>query len=181
MIARLMTTLELDPDEAVGLQVTDPPAGCWTAERRGRLGTAVPRLRDLTGRHARTRLPPVRIETRTMKTSQLICSTASGPPTPGDLLADIVPVIDTVFVAGPPVLVMWAGTVLLALMLAGPFALLVTFVVVLVAAAALVALAGAILATPYLLIRRFRAHRVRHATSGTARQALAVASQRAIA
>ena len=41
-------------------------------------------------------------------------------------------------------------------MLAGPFALLVTFVVVLAAAAALVTLAGAILATPYLLIRHFR-------------------------
>ena len=66
-------------------------------------------------------------------------------------------------------------------MLAGPFALLVTFFVVLVAAAALVALAGAILATPYLLIRHFRAHRVRHATGGTAPQALAVQSQRAIA
>ena len=42
-------------------------------------------------------------------------------------------------------------------MLAGPFALLVTFVVVLVAAAALIALAGAILATPYLLMRHLRA------------------------
>ena len=41
-------------------------------------------------------------------------------------------------------------------MLAGPFALLVTFVVVLVAAAALIALAGAILATPFLLMRHLR-------------------------
>ena len=53
-------------------------------------------------------------------------------------------------------LVAWAGTVLFALMLAGPFALLVTLVVALAAAAALVTLAGAILATPYLLIRHFR-------------------------
>ena len=53
-------------------------------------------------------------------------------------------------------LLVWAGTVLLALMLAGPFALLVALVVALVAAAALVTLAGAILATPYLLIRHFR-------------------------
>jgi hypothetical protein len=81
--------------------------------------------------------------------------TASGPRTRGDLLADVLPVFDTVYVAGPPLLVAWVGTVLFALMLAGPFALLVTFVVVFAAAAALVALAGAILATPYLLIRHF--------------------------
>jgi hypothetical protein len=42
-------------------------------------------------------------------------------------------------------------------MLAGPFALLAAFVVALAAAAALMTLAGAILATPYLLIRHFRA------------------------
>jgi hypothetical protein len=81
---------------------------------------------------------------------------ASAPPTIGELLEDTLPSIDTVFVAGPPVLLAWAGTVLFALMLAGPFALLVTFVVVFAAAAALVTLAGAILATPYLLIRHFR-------------------------
>jgi hypothetical protein len=52
--------------------------------------------------------------------------------------------------------VAWAGTVLFALMLAGPFALLVTLVVALAAAAALVTLAGAILASPYLVIRHVR-------------------------
>ena len=44
-------------------------------------------------------------------------------------------------------------------MLAGPFALLVTCAVVVVAAAALVALVGAILASPYLLVRHVLAHR----------------------
>jgi len=78
----------------------------------------------------------------------------SGTRTRGDVLADVLPVFDTVYVAGPPILVAWAGTVLFALMLAGPFALLVTFVVVFAAAAALVTLAGAILASPYLLVRR---------------------------
>jgi hypothetical protein len=91
-----------------------------------------------------------------MTTTQPITPTASGPPTLGDQLAEVLPVIDTVYVAGPPVLLAWAGTVLFALMLAGPFALVVTLAVVLVAAAAVVALAGAILATPYLLIRHFR-------------------------
>ena len=72
-----------------------------------------------------------------------------------------------------------AGTVLLALMLAGPFAFLVTLIVVLVAAAALVTLAGAILATPYLLVRHLRRHRVRQTTRYMERQLVAVESQRA--
>jgi hypothetical protein len=91
-----------------------------------------------------------------MNSTEPFTPTASGPPTRGDLLADVLPVIGTVYVAGPPILLAWAGTVLFALMLAGPFALLVTLVAVVVAAAALIALAGAILATPYLLIRHFR-------------------------
>jgi hypothetical protein len=91
-----------------------------------------------------------------MHNTQRTTPTASGPPTLRDEVAEIDPIIGTVFVAGPPVLIMWAGTVLFALMLAGPFALLVTLVIVFAAAAALVALAGAILASPYLLIRHFR-------------------------
>jgi hypothetical protein len=91
-----------------------------------------------------------------MHTTEPIHPTASGPRTLGEQLADVLPVIGTIYVAGPPVLVAWAGTVLFALMLAGPFALLVTLVAVLAAAAALVTLAGAILASPYLLIRHFR-------------------------
>jgi hypothetical protein len=91
-----------------------------------------------------------------MNTTNPITPTASGPSTLGDQLAEILPVVDTVYVAGPPVLVAWAGTVLFGLMLAGPFALVVTLALVLVAAAAVVTLAGAILATPYLLIRHFR-------------------------
>jgi hypothetical protein len=116
-----------------------------------------------------------------MNTTEPISPTASEPPTVGDMLADIVPVLETVFVAGPPVLFVWAGTVLLALMLAGPFALLVTLIVVLVAAAALVTLAGAILATPYLIVRRLRRHRARHTTSYVKPQLVAVESQRATA
>ena len=90
-----------------------------------------------------------------MNTTEPFTPTASGPPTRSDVLADVLPVIGTVYVAGPPILLAWAGTVLFALMLAGPFALLVTLVAVFAAAAALVTLAGAILATPYLLIRHF--------------------------
>jgi hypothetical protein len=114
-----------------------------------------------------------------MNTNEPISPTASAPPTLGDMLADIVPVLATVFVAGPPVLAAWAGTVLLALMLAGPFAFLVTLIVVLVTAAALVTLAGAILVTPYLLVRHLRGHRVRHTTGYMEPPLVAVESQRA--
>jgi predicted lipid-binding transport protein (Tim44 family) len=112
-----------------------------------------------------------------MKTTEPITPTAPGPPTRGDVLADVLPVIGTVYVAGPPVLLAWAGTVLFALMLTGSFALLVTLVAVFAAAAALVTLAGAILATPYLLIRHFhqRLAERRHLAEGSAPIATVVA------
>jgi hypothetical protein len=88
-----------------------------------------------------------------MHTTEPVNRIASGSPTFGDQLAEDLVLIGAVYQAGPPVLVAGVGTVLFALMLAGPFALVVTLVVVLAAATALVALAGAILATPYLLIR----------------------------
>ena len=103
-----------------------------------------------------------------MHTTEPITSTTSRSPTRGDLHAELLPVIGTIYVAGPPVLLLWAGTVLLALMLAGPFALLVTLVALLVVAMLLVALAGAILASPNLLIRHFRRHRAEHAVAHAA-------------
>jgi hypothetical protein len=91
-----------------------------------------------------------------MQNTEPITPTASGPPTFRDALAEIDPLLGTVCVAGPPVLLAWAGIVLFALMLAGPFALLVALVVVFAVAAVLVTLAGAILATPYLVVRHVR-------------------------
>src|SRR4051794_25497758 len=88
-----------------------------------------------------------------MHTTDPITSTVPARPTLGDMVAEIGPLVGAIYVAGPPVLVAWVGTVLFALMLAGPFVLIVTLVVALAAAAAVVALAGTILATPYLLIR----------------------------
>jgi len=113
-----------------------------------------------------------------MTTTEPITPTASGPPTLGDQLAEVLPLVDTVYVAGPPVLLAWAGTVLFALMLAGPFALVATLAVVLAAAAAIVALAGAILATPYLLIRHFRVRlaKRRHVSEAPAPIATVVAA-----
>jgi hypothetical protein len=113
-----------------------------------------------------------------MNTTEPIAPTASGRPTLGDQLAEVLPIVDTVYVAGPPVLLAWAGTVLFALMLAGPFALLVTLAVVFVAAAALLTLAGAILAAPFLLVRHFRVRLAerRHVSEAPATIATVVAA-----
>jgi hypothetical protein len=115
-----------------------------------------------------------------MHTTDPITARASGPPTLGDLFAEVLPLVGTVFVAGPPVLVACAGTVLFALMLAGPFALLVTVVV---AAAAVVTFAGAVLATPYLLIRHFRLRLAKrcHVAEGSAPIAAVVIARTATA
>src|SRR3954447_9397781 len=91
-----------------------------------------------------------------MQNTEPLIPTASRPPTLRDEVTEVGPIIGTVFVAGPPVLLAWTGTVLFALMLAGPFALLVTLVIAFAAAAAVATLAGAILATPYLIVRPVR-------------------------
>jgi hypothetical protein len=102
---------------------------------------------------------------------------ASASPTVGDLLQDTLPVIDTVYVARPPVLLVWAGMVLLALMLAGPFALLAMVVVALAVATVLVGLAGVVVASPFLLVRHLRARRQRRAVGAPARPLASVQPQ----
>jgi hypothetical protein len=103
-------------------------------------------------------------------------------PTSGDMLAEILPMIGVVVVAGPPVVLLAGPLVLGALMLAGPFALAVTVALVIVvalgAAAVLCALTGAIVATPYLLVRRLRGLQRGHAHGGApAGQLVAVESR----
>jgi len=102
-----------------------------------------------------------------MHTTQPLTTSTAAPADFGVQLAETLALIGTVFVAGPPVLVAWAGTVLLALMLAGPFVLLVTLVAALVATTALIALAAAILAAPYLVVRHVAAHWLRHTSAAT--------------
>jgi hypothetical protein len=77
---------------------------------------------------------------------------------PSVAAAEIVPLVDAVAGYGPPVFLLAGPWVLFALMLSGPFALLVVLVAFMVlAATALVAVAGVVLAAPYLLVRRHRA------------------------
>jgi hypothetical protein len=81
--------------------------------------------------------------------------TPSEPRTARELLDEAVPLAEAIPGYGPP-LALAAPGLLFVLALAGPFALVFTFVAVLVAAAVLVLLAGAILASPYLLFRHLR-------------------------
>jgi|tagenome__1003787_1003787.scaffolds.fasta_scaffold20984043_6 hypothetical protein len=80
-------------------------------------------------------------------------------PTWGDMLEEVASLIGVVFVAGPPVFLLLGPWALIVLMLAAPFAVLMTLAVVVIAAMALVAAAGAILASPYLLLGRLVRHR----------------------
>jgi hypothetical protein len=77
-------------------------------------------------------------------------------PTFGSMLAEVVPLLCAVPVAGPPVIFVVGPWLLVAVLLSGPLALLLTFAVVAVVAVALVASIAAILAAPFLLFRRYR-------------------------
>ena len=96
------------------------------------------------------------------------------------MFREIVPLAEAIAGYGPPVIlaVPW---VLLALMLAGPFAFLMTLLAaMLVAAAAVVAIVAAIAAVPYLIVRHARALRDHRAVSGK-RQLVPVAPRRVAA
>jgi hypothetical protein len=105
---------------------------------------------------------------------------ASEPRTVGEALVEVGPVAGVIAGFGPPVAWLAGPWLLFVLALAGPFAVLFTFVVVLAAAALLVLLAGTILASPYLLVRHLRNRRTgRVAVRRPAVQLVPVRSQRA--
>ena len=110
-----------------------------------------------------------------MSTTALIESSVShgaldippGAPHDSDeLLAGLPPLLTRVPVAGPPVWVFVGFGVVLLLLLVPPLALVVTLMavalIVATAVVALVVLAGAIVAAPFLLVRRLREHRLPH-------------------
>jgi|SRR5215208_3029847 len=80
-------------------------------------------------------------------------------PTVGETLDETLPVVGVVPVHGPAAILVAGPWVFIALMLTGPFALLFTLVALLAAGAAIVALIGAILAAPFVLVRHVRRHR----------------------
>jgi hypothetical protein len=112
-----------------------------------------------------TPMPPASVTTPWSDDAHDAAIAASGPPTFRDMLDDVLPVIGVVFVAGPPVIFLAGPWLLLVLMLSGPFALVVTFVVVGLLAAALLATLGALVVAPFVLVRRLhRTYRSARAT-----------------
>jgi hypothetical protein len=80
-------------------------------------------------------------------------------PTTGAAGFEVAPLLFAVAIYGPPVLFLLVPWLLLGVMLMGPISLMLTAAAVFVVAAVLVAGAGALLATPYLMIRHRRAAR----------------------
>ena len=88
---------------------------------------------------------------------------ASEHPTDDDGPGAFLALIGVVPVAGPPLVFVAGPLVLFALLISGPVLLVLTLAVALVACAALVAVAGAIVASPYLLVRYLGRHRLARA------------------
>ena len=88
----------------------------------------------------------------------------SADRTVGEILDETVPLVGVIPLHGPPVLLLAGPWLLLALIVAGPFAVLFTFVVLIAAAVALVGLIAAILAAPFVVARRLRSVRAARAS-----------------
>ena len=82
-------------------------------------------------------------------------------PTSGEWLSETVPLISAPAFFGPPVIFLLGPWLLLVLLLVPPAAFLITLAVVTVVGAGLLAALGALIASPYLLVRHLRArHRL---------------------
>ena len=84
-------------------------------------------------------------------------------PTWGETFRATVPIIDAPAFFGPPVTFVLGPWLLLVLLLIGPFALLLTVLLVLAVAAGVLAAFVAVIASPYLLVRHLHAHAMVHA------------------
>jgi hypothetical protein len=87
---------------------------------------------------------------------------ASARPTVLEVLQEVVPLVFFVPLAGPPAILLVGPLLLLVLLLIPPAALLITLAVVCLLGAALLAALGALLASPYLLVRHLRARHAAH-------------------
>ena len=90
------------------------------------------------------------------------CHQSSRLETAGAMLDEIVPLIGAVPLYGPPLVFLAVPWLLCGLLLAGPFALLMTIVIALMAAGLLIV---AIAAAPYLLVRQLRSAWAHRSTS----------------
>jgi hypothetical protein len=98
--------------------------------------------------------PPASVTALSRDVSDAAPLTGGESPTFRDMLDDVLPVIGVIFVAGPPVIFLAGPWLLFVLMLSGPFALVVAFVLVGLVAAALLATLAAIVVAPFVLVRR---------------------------
>lgn len=96
-------------------------------------------------------------------------------PTLRERLGETVPLIGAPAWFGPPVIFLLGPWLLLVLLLIPPTALLITMVVVLLLAVGLFVALGALIASPYLLLRHLRA---RHSAPGPAPSGSEVPSPR---
>jgi hypothetical protein len=93
-------------------------------------------------------------------------SAARERPTVGELLRRVVPGIFFIPLAGPPVILLLGPWLILVLLIIPPAAFLITLVLVLAVAAGLLFALGALIASPYLLVRHAQArHEVRASDS----------------
>jgi hypothetical protein len=83
-----------------------------------------------------------------------------GQPTWADLFRERTPLVSAPAFFGPPIIFILGPWLLLVLLLIGPVALIFTGLLVLAVAAVLLAALAAVIASPYLVIRHLRAHRM---------------------
>ena len=86
-------------------------------------------------------------------------------PTAGAMLDELEPLIGVIPLYGPPIVFLASPWILVALLLSGPFALLMTIAIALMAAGLLIVAIAAIAASPYLLVRHLRSAWAHHSTT----------------
>ena len=83
-------------------------------------------------------------------------------PSFGDLIQRVLPGVFFIPLAGPPVILLLGPWLLLVLLIIPPAALLITLVLVLVVCAGALVALGAVIASPYLLVRHLHARHAAH-------------------
>ena len=93
-------------------------------------------------------------------------------PTIKEVLQEVVPLLFFVPVAGPPAILLVGPLLLFVLLLVPPAAVLITLTIVFVLGAGLLVALGALIASPYLLVRHLRArHALARSEAGVSRVA----------
>jgi uncharacterized membrane protein len=104
-----------------------------------------------------------------MQRRKLRGMTTTDSPTPKDILERIAETLGYVFVAGPPVAFVLVPWLIVVLLIIPPAAMLLTLVAVVVVVGAVLAAVGAIIASPYLIVRHLRERHARHAAAAAAK------------